>query len=130
MIPGMVIIYLVGGNKQRNATSKGRKAMNANKTTVTTVKFENFGTTCSGRVVTGWGEYAVAYSRNPYGGHNLILLVEDEANSMEGFRAFKAFRHGTPAVLAFLFQWAPQKRAMRVLSWLNGRIADPIRVGW
>jgi hypothetical protein len=57
-------------------------------------------------------------------------LVQDETNSTECFRAFKAFRHGTHAVLAFLFQWAPRKRAMRVLSWLNGRIADPIRVGW
>jgi phage baseplate assembly protein W len=77
-----------------------------------TLRFENFGRTESGRVVTDAGGMAVVQARNPYGSHNLVLV--DEFTS-------EAIRHGTMAVVEAVASWLPQKQYRRVRKYLAAR---------
>ena len=76
------------------------------------MKFQSFGKTCSGRVITSGNGYAVVNSRNPYGSHNLILV--DEATG-------EAQCHGTLAVITAAFEWMPIKAYRKVRGFLVNR---------
>jgi hypothetical protein len=69
-----------------------------------TIDFESFGRVQHGRLVTT----GVAFARNPYGSHNLVLLDEQG----------RAFRHGNIAVLCWLRAWCPRyyRKARRFLA--------------
>lgn len=77
---------------------------------VETIKFYSFGDPAYGRIVTENNEWVVAYSRNPFGRHNLVL-IEDGV----------AVRHGNMAVLATLLRWADRRTYRRARKFLAGR---------
>jgi hypothetical protein len=85
---------------------------------VVTVAFTNFGRPAVGRVVTEEGSYAFVNSRNPYGGHNLMVvdLVEEEAVA-----------HGVEAVLREAF-YSSKKTYRKVRRFLS--IKRPDTISW
>ena len=66
------------------------------------VYFESFETCCSGRLISEIGEYALVYSRNPYGTHNLILCHAEYTceNRKYARKYYAAIRHGNLPSLA------------------------------
>ena len=66
---------------------------------VRTALFENFGANTSAREVgrDQKSSLLLAYHRNPYGGHNLTLVLMDEGG-------WRAIRHGDLGVCLFLLQ--------------------------
>ena len=85
---------------------------------VRTALFENFGANTSAREVgrDQKSSLLLTYSRNPYGGHNLILVLMDD-------NGWRAIRHGDLSVCLFLLQWgrkALYRKARKFLA-LRGR---------
>ncbi|KLR59471.1 hypothetical protein [Diaphorobacter sp. J5-51] len=81
-----------------------------------TISFWSFEKTCSGRLITHVGDYAVVQSRNPYGTHNL-LLVEADHNGCGA----EAIRHGSQATLLFVKQWLGQAAYRKVRKHLASK---------
>lgn len=79
---------------------------------VATVYYSSFGRTESGRVVTAAAGLAVIQARNPYGGHNLVLVDEERG---------EAIRHGTMATLVAVASWMPSRAYRRVRKYLAAR---------
>ncbi len=76
------------------------------------MKFVSFGHIQTGRVITSFSEMAVVQSRNPYGGHNLVLV-----NLASG----EAVRHGNLAVTEAAANWFPRKKYQKIRSYLSER---------
>jgi hypothetical protein len=78
---------------------------------MTVRKFYSFEQEANGQIITGhdW-RFQVMFARNPYGGHNLVLIEDG-----------KAFRHGDLACLVYLFEYFPRmyRRARRFLARKN-----------
>lgn len=79
------------------------------------VEFESFGQWKTGRVITGYREHLVVFSRNPYGGHNYVLAEETSGGII------RAIRHGNAASLE-LAAWAlPVKQLRKAYAFLAMR---------
>jgi hypothetical protein len=91
---------------------KGIRKMKLTEGAMKTVAFESFGQMCSGRIVTHHGDLAVVQSRNPFGGHNFVLVNTEE---------MAALRHGTRATLEAAEAWLPQKQFRRALRFALAR---------
>ena len=74
-----------------------------------TISFRSFDKWCSGRIVTGNGNDALVYSRNPYGSHNLVVV---DRNTGE------AFRHGNNASLDYAWNWISRKAYVKAMLFL------------
>lgn len=81
-----------------------------------TLSYRSFGRTESGRVITAAAGLAVVQARNPYGGHNLVLVLVDEDEGRG-----EAIRHGTLATLAAVAGWMPRRQYRRVRKHLAAR---------
>lgn len=79
---------------------------------VATVSYSSFGRTESGRVITAAAGMVVVQSRNPYGGHNLVLVDEGRG---------EAIRHGNIAVVEAVANWLPRRQYRRVRKHLAAR---------
>jgi len=77
------------------------------------VDFESFGRTEHGRVITEGAGLLVVQARNPYGGHNLVL-VEDEPYG-------RAIRHGTRAVVEAVANCMSERAYRKVRKHLAAR---------
>jgi hypothetical protein len=64
----------------------------------------SFGRAVPVTVITHWGDISIAYGRNPYGTHNLLILQDEQA-----------IRHGNcrSAAIAF-WRFLPRKRYIRL----------------
>jgi len=80
------------------------------------LKFESFGQTVCGTMVTELEGAAIVYSRNPYGNHNLVLV--------DWYR-LEAIRHGNTACLAECLRESKQayRKARKFLA-ARGRCLD------
>ena len=78
----------------------------------TSTTFTSFGRRTSGRVITHAAGLTVVQARNPYGGHNLVLVDEEMG---------EAIRHGNLAVTEAVANWLPLKTYRKVLKHLAAR---------
>lgn len=76
------------------------------------IKFINFRDLASGRLVTSGNGLIVAYSRNPYGTHSLVLIDKE---------SLEAIRHGLEAVMVSVYKWMPQRQYRRLRQFLAAR---------
>ncbi len=84
---------------------------------VQSIKFQSFDGLATGRVITHDDKSGtmIVQSRNPYGGHNLIV-VEDG-----GFYQYVAVRHGNNAVLCAAKAWISESTYRRCIKHLTKR---------
>ena len=74
-----------------------------------TIRFKSFEKWCNGRIVTGNGNDALVYSRNPYGSHNLVVVDLEKR---------EAFRHGNNASLDYAWAWISRKAYVKAMLFL------------
>ena len=74
-----------------------------------TMYFESFGKTNYGQIVTHWGDDIIVFARNPYGGHNLVIV---------DWETEEATVHGNIAVAEAAANWLPEKTYRKVRKFL------------
>ena len=77
-----------------------------------TIKFCSFGGTSSGKIITHSQDLTVVQARNPYGRHNLVVVMDDEA-----------IRHGNATSLRVAKAWMPERAYRKVVKHL-------VKTGW
>lgn len=78
---------------------------------MTNLYFESFNRTCSGKVITHFGDVVIVQSRNPYGTHNLVAVQECDGD-------YVAFRHGNLVVFDWCNMWAPLKKLRKLFTYM------------
>ena len=73
------------------------------------IKCLSFGKLACGRVITSDAVNSVVQTRNPYGGHNLVV-VDNESG--------EAIRHGNNAALNAAYAWMPERAFRKVCKYL------------
>lgn len=81
------------------------------------LRFTNFGKVEIVRVVSSFvncgDEFLAVYCRNPYGGHNLLIVSSNDES-----RFYYSIRHGNRASLDFFSRFASKKSFRRVARFL------------